>query len=68
VKKFIRNRHTEAFLKDNSWTTDIESATEFLTVEDARQAADDLYLRDVQLYYLHGERPSSEWDVITPLR
>jgi hypothetical protein len=68
VKKFIRNRHTHAFLKDGRWAEGIEGATEFLTVEDASQAKVHLQLKDVELYYLFGNSPSTEWDVITPLR
>ena len=68
MKKFIRNKHTHAFLKDGHWAEGIEGATDFLTVDDARQATVDLYLKDVELYYLFGNSPSTEWDVITPLR
>jgi len=67
VRKFIRNTTNKTFLaKDGTWTTDLDSAMEFQSDNEARRTRDTCNLKDCELYYCVGEKPSS-YDFVLPL-
>jgi hypothetical protein len=67
VRKFIRNTKTNTFLgKDGTWTIDFDSAMEFHNDAEARKTRDTYNLKDCELYYCIGDKPSS-YDFALPL-
>ena len=59
MRKLIRCKTTQRFLAgDNGWTEDWNQALVFPTIESARDAVVFHKLKDAELYYLFGDRPS----------
>ena len=69
IRKLIRSIVTKAFLTtDGQWTHDSRNAAFFLDSCQAYQVSVKFQLRDVEVYYLFGDRPDSRYDFAVPLR
>jgi hypothetical protein len=67
LKRLLRNKSDHTFFKDGAWTQDVDGATEFLTAHHARKARTDFNLKEVELYYLAGDKVSKTYDWTIPL-
>lgn len=67
VRRLIRNPQTNTFLgRDGTWITEINQAQEFVSDDDVRKAREAYKLKDCELYYCVGEKPS-KLDFAIPL-
>ena len=67
MKRLIRNKRTGRFFtRAGEWTEDVSVALNFISVRAVVEVESQLGLKDVELYMLQGEEPSS-YDIVVPL-
>lgn len=61
VVKILRDIDTGLFFRDGRWVDDWREAQKF-DVLDAQDAVKRYHLRHVELYYVYGDSPSTQFD------
>jgi hypothetical protein len=68
VKTLIRDKIGQGyFQRDGTWTTDPAIATGFPNLMSAVEAKQQFNLKQVEVVFLMGDRPSAQCDVVLPL-
>ena len=63
LRKLIRSKWTNEFLtNEGTWTEDVQAAADFPLLGQTQQAVKRFHLRNVELYYLFGDRPQVRYD------
>jgi hypothetical protein len=68
MKTLIREKTGQVYFQGNgAWTDDAASATGFPNLMSAIEAKQQFNLRQVEVVFLMGDRPSAQCDVVLPL-
>ena len=69
MKTLIREKIDQVYFQRNgTWTTDPAIATGFPNLMSAIEAQQQFNLKQVEVVFIMGDRPSAQCDVVLPLR